>query len=97
MAKKIRWSVRAQNDRKEILKYWIFRNRSAIYSKKLNKAIILVVESISQYPSLGVLVNIKSVRFRVLKGYQIFYQEKSDCIKIIAIWDSRRNPKKLNF
>lgn len=97
MAQKIRWSVKALNDRREILQYWVFRNKSTTYSKKLNKAIVLVVDSILKYPNLGILTDKRHVRFRVLKDYQIFYQEKGDCIEIITIWDSRRNPKGLNF
>ncbi len=36
MAKKIIWSLTAQNDCKEILSYWIDRNKSLAYSQKLN-------------------------------------------------------------
>lgn len=36
MAKQVVWSIRAQEDRKNILKYWRQRNQSITYSKKLN-------------------------------------------------------------
>lgn len=34
MARQVVWAARAQRDRKEILKYWILRNQSNLYSKK---------------------------------------------------------------
>jgi len=43
MAKQVIWSLRAQNDKKEILDYWRQRNKSNAYSKKLNE---LLKESI---------------------------------------------------
>jgi len=36
MARKITWSENAKNDRTAILKYWIARNKSNRYSKKVN-------------------------------------------------------------
>jgi len=36
MAIEINWSDKAQQDRKEIFKYWNNRNKSNEYSKKLN-------------------------------------------------------------
>ena len=37
MAKQVIWSILAHNDRLEILDYWIKRNKSNSYSKKLNQ------------------------------------------------------------
>jgi hypothetical protein len=39
MAKQVIWSFRAKDSLKEILSYWTTRNKSAIYSKKLNTLI----------------------------------------------------------
>ena len=39
MAKQVIWSLRAQNDKKEILDYWKQRNKSNTYSKKLKRVI----------------------------------------------------------
>jgi hypothetical protein len=37
MAFKIIWTVKAQNDRVEILQYWIDRNKSTLFAAKLNE------------------------------------------------------------
>jgi plasmid stabilization system protein ParE len=36
MVEKIIWSLKAQEDRKQILNYWINRNKSTYYRVKLN-------------------------------------------------------------
>ena len=36
MVKQIIWSKRAKEDRKEILEYWLVRNKSNIYPLKIN-------------------------------------------------------------
>ncbi len=53
MAKQIIWSRKAQNDRKEIFRYWNKRNKSKLYSKKLNKLFKEAVKLISEYPEIG--------------------------------------------
>jgi len=50
MAKQIIWSLTAQLDRKEILLYWINRNKSRTYSKKLNKLFIEAIQLIAEFP-----------------------------------------------
>ena len=44
MAKKIIWSANAKADKIEILNYWLDRNKSNTYSKKLN---LLLKEAIN--------------------------------------------------
>lgn len=53
MAFKIIWTVKAQNDRLEILQYWIDRNKSALFASKLNEIFNERVELLAQYPNLG--------------------------------------------
>jgi len=43
--RKIVWTKKANIERKEILEYWIYKNKSARFSKKLN---LLFVESLSK-------------------------------------------------
>jgi len=52
MAKQIIWSLRAQNDRKEILGYWIERNKSNTYSKKLNFLFKEAVKLVAKHPKI---------------------------------------------
>ena len=96
MAKQIIWSRRAQTDRKEILKYWNKRNKSNIYSKKLNGLFIEVVRLISQYPEIGKLTDDKKARIKIVRDYLIIYEvDDKDRLLILTVWDSRQNPQRL--
>ena len=66
MAKKIVWSFRAQNDRKEILRYWIKRNKSNEYSKKLNDLFKEAIRLISEYPEIGKITDEGKARIKLL-------------------------------
>jgi len=50
MVKQIIWSNLAQENRREILKYWINHNKSYLYSRKLNKLFKDSVILISKHP-----------------------------------------------
>ncbi|HEY4195026.1 MAG TPA: type II toxin-antitoxin system RelE/ParE family toxin [Mucilaginibacter sp.] len=93
MAKKIKWSARAQQERFEILDYWANRNKSKFYSIKLNQLFLDNIELVSKTPELGKPTKYPLVRIKIVRDYLIYYQINSDSIEIITIWDSRRNPK----
>ena len=95
MAKHIIWSLKAQNDRMEILKYWKNRNKSSVYSKKLFVLFQEAIQIIAKHPEIGSLTEFDSIRSKVVRDYQIFYKASEDAIQILAIWDSRRDPEKL--
>jgi plasmid stabilization system protein ParE len=97
MAKKeVIWSWRAQQDRLEILEYWINRNKSKNFSEKLLKLFIQSSELISTHPQIGKPTNFKNIRFKIIFDYLLFYEESKNRIEILFIWDSRQNPDKLN-
>ena len=48
-AKQIIWSLRAQDDRRQIFDYWTQRNKSSNYSKKLNKLFRMAVKLIVKW------------------------------------------------
>ncbi len=95
MAKKIVWSIKAQNDRKEIFTYWNARNQSTVYSRKLNVLIIEAIKAISNFPNIGKLTGYKNTRVKIVRDYLIVYKELDSEIIILTIWDSRQNPLKL--
>lgn len=97
MAKKITWTFRAQQDRKEILHYWKKRNQSNTYSKKLNQLFKQAIALVSTHPKIGRSTDIENVRVKLVRNYLIFYEEAADAIFILSIWDSRRNPEKRPF
>ena len=95
MAKQIIWSFKAQTDRKEILLYWIKRNQSKTYSQKLFRPFQEALKLIAQHPNIGTPTEFGQVRSKVVRDYQIFYEEIEDTIHILAIWDTRQYPDKL--
>ncbi len=96
MAKQVIWSQRAQTDRKEILAYWKKRNRSSIYSKKLNKLFNEAVQLIAEHPRIGKETNKDQVRVKVVRDYLLIYEETERHIGILTVWDSRQDPKRLD-
>jgi toxin YoeB len=97
MAKEIRWSLRADQDRLDILEYWTNRNRSTAYSIKLDKLFRASLVQIVEHPESGKPTNFQFVRIKIVRDYLIYYQITPDHIEIITIWDSRRNPKKFRL
>lgn len=95
MAKHVIWTQRAQEDRKQILKYWLDRNKSSIYSRKLNSLFKQVVQLISNFPQIGKPTSDSNARTKVVKDYLVIYQETETTIYILTIWDARQNPEKL--
>lgn len=93
MAKfKIEWSTDAKSDLYEILDYYILRNKTSTYSKKLNIEIDKTIQLVSKNPLLGIKTEYNSIRVININEYQIIYEAFDQLILIIMIWDCRRNP-----
>ena len=92
MVRRVTWTLRAQGDRKKIFEYWNNRNKSNIYSRKLNGLIMQSLDLIAKYPKIGKQTSEKNVRVKVLKDYLIFYQIMPKEIVILTLWDCRQNP-----
>jgi plasmid stabilization system protein ParE len=95
MAKQVIWSLRAQQDRKEILNYWRLRTKSSAYSQKLNELFKESVKFIADFPQIGKPTNDNNARVKIVRDYLIIYEESATQISILTIWDSRQNPDKL--
>ena len=95
MAKQVKWSLRAQDDRKQILEYWVQQNKSNIYSKKLDRQFKEAINIIKDFPQIGKQTDDRKARVKIVKDYLIIYEETHNSIIILTIWDSRQDPKKL--
>jgi plasmid stabilization system protein ParE len=94
MAKyKIDWSIEARMDLIDILEYYNKRNKSSLYSKKLNSKISRSAKLIAKNPLIGLQSEIESVRALITGDYQIIYELSDDLILITMIWDCRRDPE----
>ena len=96
MAKrKIIWSHRAKIKRYDILQYYIDRNKSASYSKKLNISINRELNLLQKYPDLGIKTDIEGIRGLIIENFILFYELDKNLIIVHYIWDSRQNPDEL--
>lgn len=92
MVREVIWSLDAKRAKFEILEYWNERNKSKAYSKKLNHLFINSIKTIQSYPFAGKKTQIENVRLRVVRDYMIFYEINEKQIRILIIWDTRRDP-----
>ena len=96
MAKrKIVWSHRAKISRFEILKFYIDRNMSNSFSRKLNKRINKELKLLLRFPHLGIKTDIENVRGLMIDNFILFYEIDKNLIIVHYLWDSRQNPEKL--
>lgn len=98
MAKReIIWSKVSEEDLKEILDYYIARNKSISYSVKLLSLFSDTVKRLSEVPEIGLRCENSEVRIFILKAYMIIYEYDDNSIQILNVWDSRQNPTKAPF
>ena len=94
MAKrKIIWTKTPNLERKEILEYWILRNKSKRFSIKLNYLILQTLEVLRENPTIGRRTNIDNVRVKLIREYLLLYEFTDAELIILSIWDARRNIK----
>lgn len=97
MAKKIIWSIKAQNDRINIFTYWNNRNKSNTYSKKLNQLFIESIKILALHPNIGKQTDVNNVRIKIVRDYFIIYEIINNHLMILTIWDSRQSPKAIGY
>ena len=95
MAKRIIWSARARDNKKEVLKYWFKRNKSKVYPKKLNDLLKMAVKSLADSPIPRKKTDFGNAYVKIVRDYLIFFEEDDSTIYILSIWDTRQDPKKL--
>ncbi|MCD0478206.1 type II toxin-antitoxin system RelE/ParE family toxin [Chryseobacterium sp. LC2016-29] len=91
--RKIVWTKKANIERKEVLEYWIDKNKSARFSKKLNLLFIESLKQICIYPNLGRKTSDEKTRVTIVRNYLFFYEFNEKEIIIQSVWDGRRNTK----
>jgi len=88
--------LKPKRDSYLILTYWIYRNKSAVYSIRLEEAIQQNIQSIVQNPEIGKLTNRLNIWLKLVEKYWIVYEIQNDRIVILSIFDTRQDDKKLN-
>lgn len=78
-----------------ILEYWVKRNKSNAYSKKLVKLVSERTKQIADKPLIYKATDFKDVRVASLGNFSIYYKVSEKEIIVTAFWDNRQDPKKL--
>ncbi|WP_158841851.1 type II toxin-antitoxin system RelE/ParE family toxin [Polaribacter sp. L3A8] len=96
MAKRnIVWTRTADIQFVGILEYWVKKNKSNRFSKKLLKLVTDRTLQISENPFIYKLTDFNGVRIASLRNFSIYYKVTDEKILVTAFWDNRQNPKKL--
>jgi plasmid stabilization system protein ParE len=78
-----------------ILEYWVKRNKSNTYSKKLVKLVSERTKQIAEKPLIYKATDFNNVRVASLGNFSIYYKVSDEEIIITAFWDNRQDHKKL--
>lgn len=98
MAKRIIvWTSSAKLQLRAIFEYFNFRNKSKLYSLKLNTLIQNELKIVLQQPNIGKKTDSINVRGLLIGNYYIFYEINETHIIILSVWDTRQNPKRLKY
>jgi plasmid stabilization system protein ParE len=97
MAKKIIWTDRADRTFTKILEFYIERNGSKTYSRKLDKEIQSLLSVLSKQPLLGFKTEKDNFRILIRGYFKIVYEIDNTRLIIHLVWDCRQNPKELNL
>ena len=92
---KIVWTATALQQRNFIFHYWNERNKSNLYSKKLNSSLKQRIENLKTHPNIGKPTEHKNTRVISLGHFSVFYRKIDSIIYITAFWDNRQDPKRL--
>jgi plasmid stabilization system protein ParE len=96
MAKRnVIWTRTADIQFVGILGYWVEKNKSTAYSKKLMKLVSERTKKIAENPFIHKSTDFTSVRVASLGNFSIYYKIYNEEIIITAFWDNRQDPKKL--
>ena len=96
MAKRnVIWTRTADIQFVGILEYWVKRNKSSRYSKKLLKLVSERTKQIAEKPLIYKATDFKDTRVASLGNFSIYYKFNDTEIIITAFWDNRQNPKKI--
>lgn len=95
MVKRIIWSSKAEQIYSGILKFYVQRNGSKTYSKKLNVEVSKFINLLLKHPFLGKKTSLSNSRVLIKGNYKIIYKIYPEELVILLFWDNRQNPEKL--
>jgi plasmid stabilization system protein ParE len=75
-----------------VLEYWVRRNESNFYSKKLIRLVSERTKQIAKNPFLYKRTDFKDIRVASLGNFSIYYKINDEQIIVSAFWDNRQDP-----
>jgi toxin YoeB len=84
MAGEIIWSPKAKSELIEILEYWVNRNKSNVYSLKLNQLIQEQLIFILEFPKIGRKTDIKNVYVKIIIDYLLYYEIEKLNVRLVS-------------
>ena len=93
--RKIIWTKTADIQFAGVLQFWLERNKSNTYSKKLIRLVTDHTKEIAKTPFMYKSTDFKDVRVASLDNFSIYYKITEESIIITAFWDNRQDPRKL--
>ena len=95
--KPVIWTTRAKTEKTIILKFWVYNNKSENYAVDLNIEFKDAAQLLETFHFLGKPTDYIDIRALIIKNFTLFYKIEINNIVIVAIWDNRRDDKKLNL
>lgn len=93
-ARIIVWTSFARESRTSIFLYWNKRNKSKIYSKKLNLLFQESLQQLTVFPESSIIKsNNQKIRLKIASHFEIIYSVSDTHIFVLDIWDTRQNPQ----
>ncbi len=89
VVRKLKLTSTAIKQRNFVFEYWNFRNKSDLYSKKLNLKIKERTTILKSFPELGIETDFANTRVLYLSYYSILYQYSENQIIVSGFWDNR--------
>jgi hypothetical protein len=91
--RKIDWTINAVLTKKSIFQYWNNRNKSTVYSQKLNQLFISTLRTVEKSPEASIATKKEKIRAILVKDYYLIFEISELSIKVLDIWDTRQNPQ----
>ena len=93
-ARIIVWTSFARKSRTSIFSYWNKRNKSKIYSKKLNQLFQESLQQLIVFPESSITKSdFQNIRLKIASHFEIIYSVSDTHIYVLDIWDTRQNPQ----
>ena len=91
-ARKIIWTSFAKESKYAIFLYWNKRNKSTVYSRKLNALFQQSLKQVAEFPESAIKSEVLHIRLKIARHFELIYKITPSEIVVLDIWDTRQNP-----